>query len=269
MKVTSQILCYMLALTLLLLISASPMSAQTEEKDQGFGVAKFIKPNEEVQMTFHRAVLKDGKPQLADTNNYVVGNPLTDSEIETGFKTGEVVVVRVKSPYPYYIYVVNASEWDGTTLQYPSDSTENVEIAAGQIRDFAFSLENPNNKPATGREELLVMLTKTKIESPELSDILGKQGKIELTSTQVEVAKKELKKSGAGPTKWIKAISLGCTAASIFFPFAKVICSAIPGQSGFGVAKYIKQGSTTAIAPTKDTQRLTFRLSFPVSPPTR
>jgi hypothetical protein len=230
----------------------------------GLGAASRIKTNEQVTINFFHA----------DSNGKPIGEPLTTEEIEAGFKVGDAVAIRVSAPYCFYIYVVNVSEWDDTTLQYPSEAAENIGIKAGGTKEIGFLLENISQKSSTtGREELLVLVTKNKIPSPDLQTVLKGAGKINLPEPQVKEGQSLLKSSlvaaeGPAPTpgkakseKFVKVVSVGCKVASIFFPFAKIACAA----GGFGAARYIKaSGNAIAVAPTADTNQLVFRFSFPV-----
>lgn len=252
----------------LVLIQTSSIFAQ-QDPCSGLGAARLIKKNEQVKINFFKA----------DANGTAVGDALSTEQIEVGFKEGDAVAINVSAPYCFYTYVVNVSEWDGITLQYPSDASENVGTKAGGEKKLGFALENTSKtKATTGREELLVLVTKNKIESLDLQTVLNNTGQIKLNEAQSKEGQDLLKSSLAEgePTippsantsqkpknKFIKVVSVGCKIASIFFPFAKIACAA----SGFGAAKLIRaQGNAIAVAPTTDTKQLVFRFSFPVQP---
>ena len=210
----------------------------------------------------------------ADSHGKPLGDPLSPEQIDAGFTEGDAVALHVAAPYCFYIYVVNVSEWDGTTLQYPtpSDASENIGTQAGGTKEMGFLLENISKRSATtGREELLVLVTKNKIPSPDLQNVLSSSGQIKVTEQQAKEGQELLKSSlttgpapavnTPQPNKFIKVVSVGCRVASIFFPFAKIACAA----GGFGAAKYIKaSGNAVNVAPTADTDQLVFRYSFHV-----
>ena len=220
----------------------------------------------------------------ANLNGTIVGEPLSTGEIEAGFGEGEAVAIQISAPYCFYTYVVNVSEWDGTSLQYPANANENIGTKAGEKKQLAFALDNiSKTKSTTGREELLILITKNKIESPDLQAILNNSGTIKISDSQSKEGQTLLKEnltepvpqkptqSPVAPTpvkksKFVKVISVGCNIASIFFPFAKIACAA----TGFGIAKYIQtQGNAIGVAPTAETGQLVFRFSFPVQPKQR
>jgi hypothetical protein len=270
-----------LTVLLMLLLGLLPIqNIQAQDPCTGLGAASRIKPNEQVTINFFKA----------DPNGRPVGDALTPEQIEAGFKVGDAVAIRVSAQYCFYIYVVNVSEWDDTSLQYPSEASENVGIQAGGTKELGFRLENISHRSSTtGREELLVLVTKNKISSPDLQTVLSNAGQIKLTQQQVSEGRNLLRNTlteasspvpsstTANPAsnttatspppnksnKFIKVVSVGCKVASIFFPFARIACAA----GGFGAARYIKaEGNAIAVAPTADTNQLVFRFSFPVQP---
>lgn len=264
-----------LNLKILLFLFATVLSFQIttafaqQDPCSGLGAARRIQTNEQIKINFFRAT----------TSGVISGSALSPDQIEAGFRIGDAVAIQASAPYCFYTYIVNVSERDGITLQYPSSSAENVGTRAGGELKIPFLLENISGATATtGREELLVLITKNKIENPDIQSILSNSGRITIPTAQVNAGQSLLRSSLTAPetptapttptapgasrtTKLIRVLSIGCNVASIFFPFARIGCVA----AGFGAARRIAAaGNAISVAPTSDTNQLVFRFSFPV-----
>lgn len=266
MKFCLRIFSLSIIFAFLFLSQTYQVSAQ-QDPCRGLGVRR-IQTSQLVTVNFFKA---------NPANGAIIGTPLSTSQIESGFNEGEAVAFQVSAPYCFYTYVVNVSEWDGISLQYPSNASENIGTIAGQNKEIAFALDNiSKTKSTTGREELLILITKNRIDSPDLQTILNTSGEekpIKLSQSNIQEGQTLLKQSLDSPTqsspgtgrqnKFVKVISVGCRIASIFFPFARIACA----TGGFSAATYIKaQGNAIGVSPTADTGQLVFRFSFPVQP---
>jgi hypothetical protein len=234
--------------------------------------ARPITRSDTLQITLHRAKTDTvGNVQFLDNNDYklAVENALSEAEIEAGFKANEKIVLRVTSPYPFFIYIVNASDWEGVNLVYPykNNKSQNKQFEANSPTDFAYEFV-PDGKTTTGREEYFVLISKAKIENPKLEDIMKNDGKIILTQAQVNEAKKELNnttevkdKQTKKKSKWTTLFGIGCNAASLFFPFVNNICTRLP----LGARPIFRDKSTIDVVPNAVTDQIAFRLSFRVT----
>lgn len=231
--------------------------------------------NETIQITLHKAMLdSNGRTQYLEStgNKVIAGEALSANDIKSGFKSNEKIVVRVKSPYPYYIYIVNASDLDGIRLVQPfGDRAENRQFPANDYDDFLFNFSK-SNTIATSREEFLILISKTKIESPKLDEILKNKGKLILTPEQAVEGKKLIdsklttetttSSATASPktSKWIKVYSFGCNIAGIFLPFLNNICPKVT----LGANPEFRDDQIT-VSPTQNKNQVAFAISFTVN----
>jgi hypothetical protein len=229
--------------------------------------------NETIQITLHKAKLdNNGKTQYQEStgNKVVAGEALSANDIKSGFKSNEKVVIRVRSPYPYYIYIVNASDLDGIRLVQPfGDRAENRQFPSNDYDDFLFNFTKSNT--TTSREEFLILISKTKIESPKLDEILKNKGRLILTPEKEEEGKKLLdskltaettSSSTATPktSKWIKVYSFGCNIAGIFLPFLNNICPKVT----LGANPEFRDDQIS-VSPAQNKNQIAFAISFTVS----
>jgi hypothetical protein len=253
---------------------------------------------DQVQITLHRAILNvTGRVQFKSDNEVITGNALSAEEVTAGFKANEKIVIRVTVPYDFYIYIVNASDWEGIKLVYPYNNAKapNKQFPANKPTDFAY--EFVPDGTVTGREEYLILISKIKIDSPKLDEIMKGDGKISLTNQQKETAKKELNepttvevlktpptattkevtkttpvtntdttKKATMPTTTDKKgkfswLSTPCKVAGIFFPFVNSLCSLLPK----GANPIFNDENQILIIPTEKAEKIAFRLSFAVS----
>src|ERR1043165_807406 len=125
-----------------------------------FTATELIEDDQSVSLTFHKVVNGTAGPAL----------DLTNPSLK--FYTGDLVRVVYKAPFDSYVYIVNASTSGGTTLQYPRRPEQNEKIAANQSKNFSFKLTNPEAVSGLVNEELVLVISRVKVDNPMLNDLL-------------------------------------------------------------------------------------------------
>lgn len=218
--------------------------------------------NQRFVVTFHQPILgKDGKvSQVPGTQTALVGEALSETEINNGFKTGDRVVVRIKAPVDSVVYVVNNSQWDGLIL-----TNKGVPLKMGIAHDFIYKLTNRQGKNTAGFEQLIFLVRRTAFTDSELNGYLierkGSLPQVKLPSQTVDTKAtvEEFKKESKG--KVIARVS--CKIASIFFPWVGGFCKV----TRFAAAQPESlAGDATGLSPTTDAENMVVQFSFPVQP---
>jgi hypothetical protein len=133
----------------------------------------YIDKNAAVKLTFHKVV--NGQESAA--------LDLTDPRLE--FLTGDLVKVWYEAPFYSYVYIVNFSNAGGTKLQYPRRQEQNAVIPANNRKPFHFRLNNKENVPGTIYEDLIFIISRTKIENPTLNSLLNASESLDQLNTTI------------------------------------------------------------------------------------
>lgn len=100
---------------------------------------------------------------------------LTDSG--TKLYTGDRVRLTYRAPFESYVYIINFSNSGGTALVYPRRPELNSPIAANSEKSFLFDLTNRENVQGAVTEEAVVIVTRQRVDTPNLNDLLRNYSK--------------------------------------------------------------------------------------------
>lgn len=254
------------------LLFTTALAGSSRGQDQGFQAAEPIRRNQEFEVTFHQAKLKDGQVSWVNNTDTVDAGPaLTPEQIDKGFKVGDFVVIRIKAPVDCYVYGVNNSQWDGAAL------VENGEkLQAGVTKDFVYRLTNRQGRTGVGNENILFLIRTQQVPQEEVAKFLQPaaqptsgspqppststpQIKLGGTPAQQQQTAQTLQQEVKKPGKKGAIVKVGCQVASIFFPFIGPMCTV---ASGFAAAEPVRKDQ---LQPAQDTQNLVVQFSFPLA----
>jgi hypothetical protein len=235
------------------------------------GTAQLIPPDQAFAVTFHRPRLTNGDVTWQGTTT-AVGPPLSSQEIARGFRAADFIAIRITAPVDCVVYGVNNSEWDGAWL------VENGEpLQAGVARDFVYKVRNRQGQQGVGHENILFVFRRQLIPPSEVEQFFlqpptssgGASApgprKIRLGGTPQEQqqAAQALRTQIRTGNVVGGIVKIGCHVASVFVPFLKPICVAIPGGFGFDMLDPVRSGQAQ---PATAAQNVGVQFSFPVQP---